>query len=204
MRALALIPLLTACGADLMEPPPASARAYLEAGADVEVSPADSAGTIGAAHHTPDGWVSGLTDLTIDAGTIALSTTSDGALEIDDVSLDLGSIAIPETVLGYDVALTDVHVGLKAPVAMVPEWDGDNAAHARAELELAITWSLTNHGTTSPLGSPKLPSLPVELDITGSGAGVNVEMRVTAPGTLWTWANLLELQDLTLIVGGRG
>jgi len=204
MRALALLPLLTACSADLGAPPPASARAYLEAGADVDVSATDSAGTVGAAHHTPDGWSSGLSNLTIDAGSIALSTNADGTLELDDVALDLGSIEIPESVLGYEVELTDVHIGLKAPVVMVPQWNGDNEAHGNAELELAITWSLTNHGTTSPLGSPELPRLPVALDITGSGAGVHVEMRVTAPGTLWTWANLLELQDLTLIVVGRG
>ena len=40
--------------------------------------------------------------------------------------------------------------------------------------------------------------MPVELVLTGDGASVHAEVRVTSKGTFWSWADLVKLEDLSL------
>jgi len=202
MRLFLFLPLFAACAAEVSDPEtPASVRDYLERGdVDLAVSAPDSAGAITAARKTGDGWVPGLTDLAIEGGSVTVSADGDGTLTISDLAIDVGPIVIPASVLGYEVELTDIHVGQVSPFKAVPAWTDDNEAHASTSVDLSLAWSLTNHGTTSPLGAPDLPPVPVVIDLTGDGRGVHAELRVQAPGTLWSWANLIELGDLTLIL----
>jgi hypothetical protein len=205
MRALTLLALAStaACSADVANPgsPPGSVRERLERDETAfAISPAESAGAITALRHTGDGWQAGLADLVLTDGEVAVTAETSGTITLERLALDLGPIEIPETVLGYDVQLTDVHLELAGPVRIDTTWNGDNASRGTAELELELTWSLTNHGSTSPLGAPELPPVPVELVLTGDGAVVHAELRVQASGELWTWADLVRLEDLTLIV----
>jgi hypothetical protein len=203
MRSLIFVPfMISACatGDDLAAP--SNVRDLLERGApDLAVATAESAGTVSAARKSDGEWVPSLQDLAIQAGTVAVSAEADGTLVLDDVSLDIGTIEIPETVLGYPVQLTDIHIGLVAPVKCLAEWSalGDEA-HCNATVDLSLDWSLVNHGSTSPLGSPDLPPVPVEIVVTGTGSSVHAELRVLAPGNLWDWAGLIRFDDLSLVV----
>jgi hypothetical protein len=210
MRALPLLGLsslalisASACSAEVAGPdsPPASVRERLERDeTSFAISSTDSAGAITALRHTGDGWQAGLADLEINAGEVAATAETSGAITLERLALEIGPIEIPETVLGYDVQLTDVHLELATPVRIAATWNGDNESRGTAELDLELTWSLTNHGSTSPLGAPDLPPVPVELVLTGDGAVVHAELRVQAPGELWSWADLVKLEDLTLII----
>ncbi len=192
--------LLTACGTEVVEPLPTSVRERLETGPTLlEVSASDSAGAITASRKTSEGWVPGLADLRIDGGGIELSGDGD-VVTLEDFHLDVGPIAVPETVLGYPLALTDIRLSLSAPVKMIGMWSGDNDAHGNAAIDLVLEWSLQNHDVTSPLGSPDLPPVPVELAVSGTGSHVHAELRVSAPGELWKWANVFRLEDLSLVI----
>ena len=143
-------------------------------------------------------WVAGVTDLRIDAGELALTADRDGVVTVESLALDIGPLVLPEELLGYSVELTGIHLGLVEPAKVRVQWDSDDEAHGSASLDLLLKWSLTNHDTTSPLGSPNLPLVPVELSVVGDGAAVHAEIRVSAPGELYRWASLLKLEDLNL------
>lgn len=195
------LPFVAACGADLGEPQPTTVRERLERDVtELAIAPDASAGAVTASRKTSQGWVPGLADLKISAGSIALSADAEGTVTLEDAGLDIAPIEIPDTVLGYAVRFEDIHIGLVEPMKVVVGWSGDDEARGETIIELSLAWSLTNHGTTSPLGSPDLPPVPAELRLSGTGTDVHAELRVHAPGQLWSWANLLELGDLSLIV----
>ncbi|MEO7092145.1 MAG: hypothetical protein ABI175_02765, partial [Polyangiales bacterium] len=72
--------------------------------------------------------------------------------------------------------------------------------HLQANLDLALSWELTLDGTPAPLGSPKLPLVPVEIVLTGDGEHVSAELHAHAPGELWSWAGLVKLSELQLVL----
>jgi hypothetical protein len=203
MRFVLVSFLVTACSADVAAPsdPPASVRERLEREAtSLAVIAPESAGAVTAQRRANGGWSAGLVDLRIESGELIASAADDGAITVEHLAIAVGPIDIPESVLGYGAQLTDIEVSLVAPTRLVTTWDGNDAGTAFADLDLALAWSLVNHGSTSPLGSPNLPPVPVELVVTGNGELVRAELRVRAPGELWSWADLIKLEDLTLIV----
>ena len=167
----------------------------------LDISLPDSAGAITASRKTSDGWVPGLADLKVEHGTLLLSTEGE-VLALEDLVIDLGPIEIPEAVLGYPLELTDIRLSLVERVEVAGAWTSPDEAHGNAKLELLLEWSLVNHGVTSPLGSPDLPPIPVELSVSGTAARVHAELRASAPGELWRWANVFRLEDLSLVIAG--
>lgn len=166
------------------------------------VDSATSAGAVTAERRLSDGWSAGLVDLAIGDGDVVV-TLDGGDLVLEDLELAIGPIDVPESVLGYGVQLTDITITLAEPTRIVTRWTGDDDAQGDVELELALQWSLTNHGTTSPLGAPDLPKVPATLALSGNGERVHAELRVHAPGELWSWADLLRLADLTLVLAAN-
>jgi hypothetical protein len=166
------------------------------------VASATSAGGMTAQHRIPGGWDAGFVDLAIDGGSLELGLY-DGTLSLNDVRLELAPIEIPESLLGHPVRLTDIRLDLASSAITVPRWISPDEGRAELELELDLEWSLENRGTTSPLGAPALPRIPVELVLTGSGANVTAELRARVPGEVWSWADLIKFEDLTLILDAR-
>lgn len=107
----------------------------------------------------------------------------------------------PAPEIGHDAALSRPHLRLTAPAAATATWHGDNSAQAQATLALALSGSLTVDGVALPLGAPSLPPLAAELELAGDGSEVTAELRVHAAGELWSWADLIELSDLELVLG---
>jgi hypothetical protein len=201
MRTLSFVSfaLLGACGATNSAPGADTVRERLAGGeTTLAISVTDSTGTVSAARKSDGTWIPGVTELRIEAGSLALSAGSDGTITVESLALDLGPIALPEELLGYPVELTEISIGLVEPTKLLATWESDDQAHGSASLDLLLEWSLTNHGTTSPLGSPDLPPVPVELSVVGDGSAVHAELRVSAPGELWKWGNLMKLEDLNL------
>jgi hypothetical protein len=97
--------------------------------------------------------------------------------------------------------MTHVRVDLKNALHAPAQWVGDDEVHLAANLDIALSWELTLDDAPAPLGSPKLPLVPAELVITGTGEQVSAELRVHAPGELWSWAGLVKLSELQLTLG---
>ena len=196
---LASLCVLAACGADLQEPDATSVQERLAEPTMLEISLPNSAGAITASRKTSDGWVPGLADLRVEHGSILLSTDGD-LLALEDLVIALGPIAIPEEVLGYPLELTEIRLSLVDRVKVAGAWTSPDEAHGNTKIDLLLEWSLVNHGVTSPLGSPDLPPIPVELAVSGTADRVHAEVRASAPGELWKWANVFRLEDLTLVI----
>lgn len=202
MRLLfASILVLAGCGAGVSAPEEAtSVRERLARPTLFEVSIADSAGAVTASRKTSEGWVPGLADLRVDAGELVVSADGEGTISLEELRLDIGPITIPESVFGYPLELTEIKLSLVDAVKMIGEWSSDDEGRGTASIELLLEWSLTNHGTTSPLGSPDLPRVPVEVEVSGNGERAHAEVRASGPGELWKWANVFRLEDLSLII----
>jgi hypothetical protein len=189
---------LSACASATVGTPESVRDRLISSETELAITAAARAGSITARRRSPDGWITGSVELTVERGELVVTADAHGAVTIERLAIDLGPIRIPRSVLGYEAQLTDVHLQAARPVGVVTTWTGDDEARATAELELELTWSLTINGEASPLGAPKLPPVPIELVLTGDGSAVHAEARARSTGTFWSWADLVKLEDLSL------
>ena len=167
-------------------------------------SAADSAGTITAQRRVAgDTWETGIVDLTLDQGAVVASAADDGTITIEALSFTLAPIAIPQSVFDRDAAFTNVRVELVAPVVATTTWIDDHQARLRAELDLGLSWALRIESSTSPLGSPELPPVTVDVELVGDGSFVHADVRAIAAGELWRWADVIALHDLNLVLAAE-
>jgi hypothetical protein len=201
MRAIAwLTVLLAACTAtDPAEP--TSMRDRLAAETHLYVAASDSAGAVTVQHRTADGWVDRGVDLKLASGELVTRAMPGGAIALTAVELELQTIAIPATLTGHEAALTRPRLQLTAPATAAAAWTGDDSAEAEVALALRLSWSLTVDGAGIEVGAPALPPLPVKLELTGDGARIAADLRIHVAGELWSWANLVKLSDLELVLG---
>jgi len=203
---LFLLLVSSACNTDLAAPSsaaPASVRERLEDLTHLQVEAAASGGAITAERHVAGGeWTGGLVDLQIENGELLVSSDAPGALTVDGFQVSFKPLQIPPGVFGgKDAQLTHVRVDLKNQLRAPAQWVTDDEVHLQANLDINLSWELTLDGSPAPLGSPRLPLVPVEIVLTGDGEHVNAELRAHAPGELWSWAGLVKLSELQLIVG---
>ena len=197
--------LLSGCAISVEEegpPAPTSVRERLEAPARLLVVPAASGGVITAERKVGASWEAGLVDLRIENGEVVVSTTSRGALSLDALQVSFAPLDLPAQFLdGHHVQITNLRLDLARPRQGATAWVDDDEVTLAADLDLQLTWQLAIDGSPVPLGSPRLPPVPVVLVLTGDGAHLRAELRLRAPGELWSWAGLLQLRDLTLVLG---
>jgi hypothetical protein len=206
MRAAILIIICSACTAHVAAPddPPDSVRERFERGATrLVMSPDESAGVITAERRASDGWRTGIVDLHIEGGVVAATADAAGVITLEQLEIELAPIVVPETVIGREAQLTQVRVRSTEPVLVDTRWATDDDGHGSVQLDLALSWSLSIDGSTAPLGAPDLRPVPVELVFGGDGSHVRAELRVHAPGELWSWAGLVKLEDLELALAAK-
>ena len=133
--------------------------------------------------------------LPIESGEIIASADLSGAIVVTGFGLGLSPLALP---IHDDTQLSHVRLDLSTPAPATTTWQSEDAASATASLALALSWSLTVQGTTSPLGDQAFPAVPIALALEGDGAEVGATLTVAAIGKLWRWADLVELDDLSL------
>ena len=203
---LLLLLASAACNNDLSTPPevsaPASVRERLEDQTQLLVTAGASGGAITAERHVAGGeWMGGTVDLQIENGELLVAADAANTLTIDGLQVTFKPLQIPPGVFGgKDAQLTHVRVDLKNALRGPATWVSDNEVHMNADLDLALSWELALDGSPAPLGSPKLPRVPVELVLVGDGEAVTAELHAHAPGELWSWANLVKLSDLELVL----
>lgn len=204
-RVLGLLVALSACSTELADPPPpppASMRELLEAPTRLQVAATESGGSITAERKVGTGWDAGLVDLQIENGELIVSSDARDALTLEGMQIVFKPLEIPSGVFGDTHAqITDVRIDLMRETTAAAVWTSDNEARVTAMLDITLSWTLTLGGWPTPLGSPKLPPVPVELVLTGDGEHITADVRAHAAGELWTWAGLIKLSELELSVG---
>jgi hypothetical protein len=200
MRTLIGTLLLASCTTTTPAEPPSapSVRARLATATELVLVAAQSTGDVTASHDTSAGWQAGSAPIAIASGAITLGVASDGSLAIDHFDIYPQPIALPQTVFGTPATLADVSVELASPTTISASWNDDDDATASASLPLQLQWSIEVNGDVIALGSPQLPPLPTTITLSGTGAVVDATIVVSASGTLWTWADLLQLDGLDL------
>ena len=195
------------CNTDLTESPssdgtPASVRERLEDRTRLLVDGPLSGGAITAQRHVAGGdWEGGAVDLHIRNGEVLVSSDAADALTLDGLQVTFDDLQIPPGIFGSrDAKLVNVRLDLKNELRAPAKWISDDEVRLEANLDVTLHWELLLDGAAAPLGSPKLPLVPAELVITGTGEHVNAELRVQAQGELWSWANLVKLSELTLVL----
>lgn len=203
--ALGLLFVLSACsiaGTDEPTPPPDSVRERLEEPTRLLVTAAESGGALTAERKVGQGWESGLVELAVENGELIVSTDARDAVTLEGFQVAFKPIDIPDGVFGARKAqLTHVRLDLTGDQRVPATWTSDDEVHLNVNLELALSWTLSLDGAPAPLGSPTLPAVPVEIVLTGDGEHVQAELRANAAGELWSWAGLIKLADMTLVVG---
>src|SRR5688572_13408197 len=172
-RSLILLVCAAACAADLpadTTDPPASVRERLRGAAPTRllVAPARG-GELVAERKVAGVWDSGTVALEITGGELVVAADADGAVTIGALQIGFASISVPPGVFGAAVArFEDVRVdlagALRVPTAV---WLGDDTVRLGAAVPIELAWTLTLDGAPVPLGSPALPPLPIELEVTG-------------------------------------
>lgn len=198
----AMASVLAAC-AEAAEPAELTPtlREVLDEDVRLAITPTTEAGTITAAHRDGTGWLEGAVTLAVESGALAIEADATGAIQIEELSLELAPIEIPESLIGQEAALIDVRVALRSPVRATTSWFGPDAARVTTTIELELSWSLLLAGTTLPIGAPELPPVPLVIDVVRDGEGIAAEVRIAVAGELWSWASLLRLAELNLTVG---
>ena len=138
--------------------------------------------------------------LSTDRGELVVLAEPSGALLVQRLELALAPITIPSTVIGRGATLTDVRLALAAPMRVPATWTDGREGHASARLPLELSWSLVFEGNATPLGVVALRPLPVTMGLAAADGEIASELAIEAPGTLWSWAGLVRLGDLTLAV----
>jgi hypothetical protein len=206
---LFLLLVCSACNPDLADPtapkPPASVRERLEDRTRLLVAAAESGGAITAEHHVSGGaWEGGAVALQITNGELLVSSDAPDALTLDGFQVSFDTLQLPAGVFGSkDAKLTNVRLDLKNELRAPARWVSDDEVHLQASVDLNLSWALVLDGSVSPLGSPKLPLVPLEIVLMGDGEHVDAAVTAHAPGELWTWASLVRLSELQLSLGAN-
>lgn len=204
---LAVVALLFGCGdtEPSTEPPFESVRQRLENEPTRLLVASDrSGGSIKAERYVGRTWESGKVDLKIETGELVLRAAGHAIL-IEHFALGIAPIEVPATVVGHRATLVDVRAHLIEPVLASAAWtDDDSEGRVTTRVKLDLSWAIQIDDTIISIGAPTLPPLPLELAIGGDGDLAHAEVRILAAGEVWSWADLVRLVDLAVVVGADG
>ncbi|HTR56116.1 MAG TPA: hypothetical protein VMJ10_35810, partial [Kofleriaceae bacterium] len=194
-----LVCMTMGCGSTPEAPSEATVRERLAQPTALYVAAATSSGAITASRYTHDGWQDGQTALAIADGELDASVDATGALAIAALVIELQPIELPSDLLGQPAELRDVKLRLASASSIAATWSDDDDASATATVDLSLDWTLAVGGNASPLGTEQLQGVALAIALAG-GRGEPVTATVTANGAgeLWTWADLLKLEGLSL------
>jgi hypothetical protein len=162
------------------------------------IGAAGSSGSITAQRYTHDGWVDGMTTLSITSGEMIATSDRNGSVKLGSFDVGVDPIDIPESVFGRPAQLRDVRITLATAANANTMWTTEDDATAKVTLALDLSWSIAVNGGVAPLGTQHLPPIDVALSFTGSGDHVDGTFDLHAMGELWSWAGLMKLTELQL------
>jgi hypothetical protein len=200
-----LIPMFlftTACTSSAVPeaPGPTTVRDRLAVPTKLLVSAPQSAGSVVARRYTPDGWQEGTTAIAIDNGELDASVDATGQLEVAMFAISAQPIAIPDSVFGKPAQLRDVRLTLAGHPAFMTTWSDDDVGHATATIDLDLAWTIVIGTSATPLGTQRLHGIPLDIGLAGTGDEVDATIGAHADGEVWSWANLVQLANLELVI----
>jgi hypothetical protein len=164
------------------------------------IAPTELAGAITAEKRADGAWSGSTVDLGIENGELILSADQNN-VTVEGFQLSFAPMQLPQGLFGGQTAeLTGVRFDLESAAQSAAQWADDNAASFTALLDLEIHWTLELDGSPAPLGSPKLPPVPVAITLGGDGDHIEAAIGLHAGGELWNWAGLVKLSELQLSV----
>lgn len=157
-----------------------------------------SAGTITARRRVGDGWSEGSTPITIERGYVRAAIDDTGRLAIQRLELDFAPIQLG--VFEKPAELQDVHVRLPTPVQGDMVWRSEDNAIGVMPMPFEFDWSIkfVDDQQPYPLATQQLPATNVAIDLGGNGDHVDARIDIAASGELWTWADLIQITDISL------
>jgi hypothetical protein len=205
MRRLALFLFVAAAGCATSSVPEgaptySSVKDRLAQPTRLYMDPQAGAGMLTAERYTHDGWVAGMTALSITHGEVDASLDKTGKLAVSDLEIDVDPIAIPDSVFGKPAQLKDVRFTLAKPAVADVVWSSENDAELTLTLALNLDATMVVDSNASPLGTQHLPPVVISTMLTGAGDHVDAQLSADAKGTLWSWADLFKLTELQLSV----
>ena len=197
--------LLVACAspADNEGPPYTSMRERLAAEPTYfTLAPTLDIGTLEARRWSNrDGWVSGSAPVALSGGTVEFQLNASGQLVLRQLGFGVDAIELPATLVGQTVTLRDVRVVLAAAPPVDVTWISDGEATAQLSITLSLSWSIAfDEQVGVPLGEQVLAPMPMTIALAGDGEHVETTLELHGRGTLWSWADLLELTGVDLII----
>lgn len=164
------------------------------------IAPTELAGAITAEKRADGAWSGSTVDLGIENGELILSADQND-ITVEGFQLSFAPMQLPQGLFGGQTAeLTDVRFDLKSASRAPAQWADNNAASFTASFDLEIHWTLALDGAPAPLGSPRLPPVPVDITVGGDGDHIEATLGLHADGELWNWAGLVKLSELQLSV----
>ena len=142
--------------------------------------------------------------LTVESGRLVASATSNEAgfsLTVSEYQARLADVVFSRSLLPPSgLTLTQVWFKARGPVSLPVRWLGSGTVGVAAGLvPIEIHSALrTTSGEPSPLDVGVLPAVPMEVVVQRVEGGVLLlSAKARLDGTLWSWARLFELGDLS-------
>ncbi len=178
-----------------------SVRARLsEASTSLYVHDEASFGTVTARRRDHDAVT---TDLAIQHGYIRVALDDSGRLAIGELEIAVAPIT---TVLasGKPARLQDIGARLVVPARGDVTWASDDEATATIAMVFDVGGALAlDGGTPKPLATQRLRPQSVDITLDGTGDHIDASLRLDAIGELWTWADGVEITEITLSLGAE-
>ncbi len=151
--------------------------------------------------HTLGGGLTARPRLGYAAGRMALSVTQNGALQVQQMQLDLPDVAIaPDDLPPIGVKLINMYLQLDRATLDTDWLDDDGEAAAQAQVDVVLYWSaLKSDGEAGPLTPLRVRGAKLQAHLQQVDGAVNVALRIDAPGTFWS-AGPLTFADATMRV----
>ncbi|MGE0870419.1 MAG: hypothetical protein AB7P03_17785 [Kofleriaceae bacterium] len=184
---------------------PGSLREQLVRPVRCSVSADDSTGVVAAERRLPSGgWDAAWVDLAIEDGELVVVAEEAGMLAVQRWEVSIRAIDLPHDIFDAAAQITGIRVELAAPARVVTSWLDDERARATGVADLALSWRLTIGDAQLQLGAPELRDVPIELSVTGIGNRAEVQLRLHAMGELWSWADIVRLGELRMVLDAYG
>jgi hypothetical protein len=147
-------------------------------------------------------------DLAVRTGKISVRANREGALVVDQLSFDVADITIGGAAIPPDgVTLTHIRVALARPVVIDRTTWSDDGSFAEGEVsfDLLLDWALLGGGNQAfPLATQRINGVPARLSLGLGEDGVTATLDASNGGVFWSWAGIIELSDLHLVLQATG
>lgn len=208
---LSLLLLAPACADETAAPDAAAPATALERLVDsprlVGLFPDQATISLEVVIRRGDGWQEYRASPSLDHGTITLAARPDGRVQLtaawlsfDDIMV--GDKGIPPTGLhltGLQVRTRDLH-----ECDWVDWAEDDEACSASIPAVFYLDWSMVvSDGEVVPLGTQELAPMDLRVDVARDERGIAADLQVVEPGTLWSWAGIVEFRNFELAAPGH-